>query len=83
MEDYLLLTTRGVRMKKLIKLSEKYLKRITIWDWALLAKPALLLLGMIVGAYISGFVKSWIYVFVTAVVILDAILFYRIFKKKK
>ena len=63
-----------------LKWMEKKIHRLSIWDFGMV-KLALILLGMIVGAYISGFVQQYILYLAMVVVVLYAILFYKVFKK--
>ena len=61
--------------------AEKRAKGMTIWDIGVL-KVYCVLFGMLVGAYLSGFVKQEVGWFVTAVLILGGWVGYRWFTAK-
>ena len=63
------------------KWSEEKIHKLTIWDIAIV-KIALIIFGILIGAYISIFVKQYLWYFVGAFVVLYAILLYRLFEKK-
>ena len=63
----------------LIKWIEKRIKKMKVWDVGLL-KITLLILGMIIGAYISVFIKTHVWYFLGAFIILYLVLLYRFFK---
>ena len=63
--------------KKLMKWAEKVVKKMNVWDMALL-KTCVVLIGIIIGAYISVFVQQYIWWFVAVAVILYAILIKRV-----
>ena len=65
----------------LIKWSEEKIKKMEVWDLALL-KTAVLILGVMIGAYISEFVKLYLWYFVGAFVLFYGILLHRTFGKK-
>ena len=52
--------------------------RFTLWDWAVL-KAVLILLGIIIGAYVSKFVRKHIWYFAAAFIVLYGIIIYRLF----
>ena len=64
----------------LITWSEEKIHKLTIWD-LFLAKTALIIFGIIIGAHISIFVKQYLLCFIGAFVVLYAILIYKVFKK--
>ena len=67
--------------KKLYKWSEKSIKKInSVWDMAIF-KLCMASFGVIVGAYISGFVKQYIAIFAALFIVTYAWLLYKIFKK--
>ena len=63
------------------KYFEEKIHKLTLWDMYLI-KIVLIIFGIIIGAYISTFVKQYLWYFVGAFVMLYAILLYRFFKKK-
>ena len=63
------------------KCFEEKIHKLTLWDMALI-KTTLIVFGIIIGAYISTFVKQYLWYFVGAFVVLYAILLYRFFRKK-
>ena len=65
----------------LLKYSEKKIRNLTVWDFGLV-KILLALFGIIIGAYISAFVKQNVWYFGGAFVVLYPIVLYRVFKKK-
>ena len=65
-------------LKKLMKFAKKTVKKMTVWDMALL-KTAVLAIGLIIGAYMSVFVQQYIWWFVGVAVITYAILVKRVF----
>ena len=66
---------------KLIKWAEKKLKKLTLKEFALI-KLVLILLGMIIGAYLSAFVKQYSLFFITVIVLGYAMIFYTLLGKK-
>ncbi len=64
----------------LMKWTGKKIKKLSVWDFALM-KTALILFGIIIGAYIAGFTRQNIWWFIGVFVVSYAILFYKIFKK--
>jgi len=64
----------------LMSWTEKKIHGMTLWDFAIF-KIALALFGVIIGAYISLFVKQYLWYFIAVFVILYAILIFRIFGK--
>lgn len=64
----------------LLAWKKKMLKKLTIWDMSLV-KLYCLLIGIIIGAYIPAFVQQYVIYFASAVVVLLAVLLYRIFSK--
>ena len=66
---------------KLIKWAEKKIKKLTIKEFALI-KLVLILVGMIIGAYLSAFVKQYILFFITVAVLGYAMIFYTLLGKK-
>ena len=65
---------------KLLRWVEKKIKRLSIWDFAVL-KIALVVFGIIIGAYIAGFVKSNVTLFAAIFLLLYAYLLMKILKK--
>lgn len=63
----------------LIKWSENKFKKFTIWDIAIF-KTAIVLFGIIIGAYISTFVKTYLWYLIVIFVVLYGYLLYKIFK---
>jgi hypothetical protein len=63
---------------KLTKWAKKVVKKMTIWDMSLL-KTCMVVIGIIIGAYISGFVKANIWWFVVVAVVTYVILLKRVF----
>jgi len=59
---------------------DKKVGKTTVWDMALY-KNVFILLGLIVGAYISGFVKQYIWYFVGVLVVGYVVAVFRFFKK--
>ena len=57
-------------------------KQLGLWDW-ILVKLALIIIGIIIGAYISDFVKTYLWYLIAIVVILLIIIEYRLSKKTK
>jgi hypothetical protein len=64
----------------LFKWMEKRVKRYSIWDFSAL-KTYCLLIGMVVGAYVAGFVKQYLWTFIAVILVLMARLLYVLFKK--
>ena len=56
------------------------IKKMNVWDIGAL-KMCCLLVGMILGAYVAGFVKQYLWVFIVLIVLLCIKLLYKIFKK--
>lgn len=65
--------------KKLMKWAKKVTKKMTVWDMSLL-KSTMVLIGIILGAYISTFVKTNIWYFAGVTAVLYIILLKRVFK---
>jgi len=61
-------------------LFEEKIKKLTMCDFALL-KTILIIAGIVIGAYISLFVKQYVWWFVAVFVIGYVVLLYRMFKK--
>lgn len=59
---------------------EERIHRFGIWDFAVL-KTALVIVGMMIGAYIPAFVKDNLTIFIVVFVLLYAHLLFRIFRK--
>ena len=66
--------------EKLEKYFNKKIKKITLWDFALI-KTCLIIFGIMIGAYISNFVKINIWYFLIAFVILYVYTMMKFFKK--
>lgn len=66
----------------LIKWSEKSIKKMSVLDFAIL-KTTVLVFGIIIGGYISGFVMEYIAYLGVLFIILYATLMYRIMKNRK
>ncbi|RLG14367.1 MAG: hypothetical protein DRN66_02270 [Candidatus Nanohalarchaeota archaeon] len=64
----------------LIEWSEKKIRKLTIWDFALI-KIVLVLFGIVIGAYFSTFVRAHVWHFCSVFIVLYAVLIYRVFKK--
>lgn len=64
----------------LISWSMSKVKNLTIWDWVML-KTDLIIVGLVIGAYVSDFVKTYLWYIITLWVILEVVLLYRIFRK--
>ena len=62
------------------KWAEKSIKKMTLWDYALL-KIVLILIGIIIGAYIATFVKDNIWYFGSIAILGYIILLTRVLKK--
>ena len=69
-------------IKKLMKWSEKKLKKFDMWDISVL-KTYCMLIGIVIGAYISDFVKKYVWVFVIVILVLMTRLLKKMFCKKK
>lgn len=54
--------------KKLSKWFEKKIKKVDIWDFALI-KTTIIIAGIIIGAYIADFVKEFIWYWVALFVV--------------
>jgi len=63
----------------LFKWAESKIKTLNIWDFSVL-KIYLLLIGMIIGAYLSSFVKQYLTVIIVIIVIALVWLMYKMFK---
>ena len=63
----------------LISWSEEKIKKLNIWDFGVL-KIYLVLVGIVIGAYFSSFVKQYVLVFIVIIVILLIWLLYKVFK---
>ena len=66
-------------MKKLIKWAEKRAKKLSIWDLGIL-KLDVFLLGLIAGAYISGFVQANVGILFAIFLVLYIYLTHKFFK---
>ncbi len=64
----------------LIKWMDKQTKNFTIWDFSVL-KTYAFLIGMVLGAYVAGFVQQYVWYFVAVIIILMIRLLYLMFKK--
>jgi energy-coupling factor transporter transmembrane protein EcfT len=64
-----------------IEWAKKQVKRLNLWDLADI-KVYCFLGGMILGAFIPGFVREYIWVFIVLIVALVAKLMLKIFVKK-
>lgn len=58
---------------------EKKIKKLTILDFSVL-KLALILLGMVIGAFFPAFVKQYIEYFVVVIIVLYGYLIFRMYK---
>ncbi|MCX8083134.1 MAG: hypothetical protein N3D17_07090 [bacterium] len=65
----------------LIKWSEDKIHRMNVWDMALV-KIICILLGLILGAYTSEFIRHYIWFFLIPVLFLYIIAIYRFFIRK-
>lgn len=65
----------------LLSWAEKKIRNLNVWDFGLV-KVLLVLSGIIIGAYISAFVKQYAWYFGSAFAVLYIIALYRVFKKK-
>jgi hypothetical protein len=61
--------------------SEKKIKKMTFWDMALIKYTAMFF-GLIIGAYISGFVRQYIWLFLILFIAGYITAVYRFFMKK-
>lgn len=61
-----------------MKWAKKVVKKMTIWDMSLL-KTCMVVIGIIIGAYISGFVKANIWWFAGVAIVTYVILLKRVF----
>jgi len=66
---------------KLIKWGERKIQKMTFWDMAL-TKFVLIFFGLIVGAYISSFIKQYIWLFIILWIAGYITLIYNLFIKK-
>lgn len=64
----------------LMKWAEKKMKNLNVWDISIL-KTYCLLIGMVIGAYVAGFVKQYLWYFLIVIVILMIRLLTKFFKK--
>lgn len=64
----------------MIKWAKKKIKKLDLVDYSIL-KTALIVLGIIIGAYIAGIVKQYVWYFVGVFVMLYTTLLIRMFKK--
>lgn len=55
-------------------------KKLKMWDFAMM-KTALIIFGMVIGAYIPEVVKQNLWYFVAVWAVLYAILLYKVFSK--
>ncbi|MGE0793040.1 MAG: hypothetical protein AB7V77_02555 [Candidatus Woesearchaeota archaeon] len=67
-------------MKKLENWFNKKIKKVTFWNFALI-KTCLIIFGIIIGAYISNFVKTFIWYWIAVFAILYIWIIIRFFKK--
>ena len=58
----------------------KKIKKLNYWDIATL-KIACLLIGIVIGAYIPGFVQQYFWISIVIIVLLMIKLIYQVFKK--
>ncbi|RLI99884.1 MAG: hypothetical protein DRP06_02835 [Candidatus Aenigmatarchaeota archaeon] len=65
----------------IVEWSEKKIRNLSIWEFALV-KITLVLVGIMIGAYLSTFVQQYALYFVTVIAVLYAVLLYRVFGKK-
>lgn len=65
----------------IVEWSENKIRNLSIWEFALV-KITLVLIGIVIGAYISTFVQQYAVYFVTVIAVLYAVLIYRMFGKK-
>jgi uncharacterized membrane protein YoaK (UPF0700 family) len=65
-------------LKKCMKWAKKTVKRMTLLDISLL-KTSVLLIGIIIGAFISEFVKQYIWWFTSIAIVTYVLLIKRIF----
>ncbi|MDD9953616.1 MAG: hypothetical protein OXR66_04720 [Candidatus Woesearchaeota archaeon] len=63
----------------LIAWANAKVKKMTIWD-VKMVKWAMLFLGMIIGAYVADFVKTYVVWFVIACIMLYVLILTRIFR---
>ncbi len=56
---------------------EKKIRQLSIWDFGVM-KIALILFGMVLGAYVAGFVHQYVWWFVVVFVVLYIWLVYRV-----
>ena len=64
----------------LMKWAKKTIKKLDVMDIAAL-KTCCLFIGMILGAYISAFVKQYIWIFAVVAILLWAWLAFKVFGK--
>lgn len=65
----------------MIDWAENKIKKMTFWDMALI-KYTCIFLGLIIGAYISGFVRQYIWLFLILFIAGYITAVYRFFIKK-
>jgi hypothetical protein len=65
----------------MIHWAKEKIHNLTVWDFAVL-KAALIIFGVLIGAYTSVFVKQYAWLFIAIFIALYTLLVYRIFKKK-
>ncbi len=65
----------------IVEWSEKKIRNLTFCEFALV-KIMLILVGIVIGAYISTFVQQYALYFVAVIAALYAVLLYRILGKK-
>ncbi|MBR9690947.1 hypothetical protein GOV08_04655 [Candidatus Woesearchaeota archaeon] len=59
--------------------AEEKIQSLSVWDFGVV-KTMLILLGMIIGAYVSSFVKSYVW-YIAGIIILSYIhILYKMFK---
>lgn len=60
----------------LISWMDSRIKKLVIWDWGFF-KWALVLFGVIIGAYISDFVKEYLWYFIIVTILCYGYFMYR------
>ena len=56
------------------------IKNLDVWDMAAL-KTYCLLIGVVIGAYISDFTKQYLWIIIAVIVLLMIKLLYKVFKR--
>lgn len=64
----------------LMKWAEKKIRKMSAWNMAM-AKIAWIAFGMVIGAYLSSFVKQYVYAFVIVLAVLYIVIIYKFFKR--